>query len=104
MNKSILDTLEELDKAATPGPWCCNIYSGEFYLTIPTPSFTNELPTDKDLELIETVRNALPALLAVARAAGKLVNRYDGALPSFYLSVEGEEELSEALAALEKTK
>ena len=78
MSKSILDQLDELDKAATPGPWPCwadpDIAS---QISIAAIRFANDPPVGllrpvvmpSDAELIALMRNNIRALIDVARAA-----------------------------------
>ena len=71
----MLDELERLERAATPGPWVDvdphnirhaepNIYAGD-------QEIADVFSSTADSALVCAARNALPALLRVARAAQK---------------------------------
>ena len=69
---SVLDDLERLDKAATPGEWKYgNVFKDKCYangeLVFQERDGWNAKQADRDL--ISASRNALPALLRLARAA-----------------------------------
>ena len=67
-----LDDLEKLEAAATPRPW---VYSPQLDTVLVGYS-----PQDKpDDELTVAARNAIPDLLAIARAAEAHVDAYDAA-------------------------
>jgi hypothetical protein len=73
-----IDELERLERAATPGPWGV-VTDGKFgkELQVQPPSGVTyicecgwDFPDNRaDAEFIAAARNALPALLRVARAA-----------------------------------
>jgi hypothetical protein len=109
---SKLDKLEALEKAATNRDW--RIQPG-----IVEPSFDKSLWAEsgnlladllrpKDAELIAEMRNALPALLAVARAAKQLirglelVQQLEGQVTE--KAWEKELKLQQALTALEESE
>lgn len=102
----MLDELERMEKAATPGPWYSN-------RTEPAPyEICSGNPRTPDLlaavvpeygmnaDLIVAARNALPALLAVARAAQALLGQVPSTIDDPELD-EAREALEAALAALE---
>ena len=106
-----IERLKELDAAATPGPWTLNLGDdGQYVETHDRPRGMDPRlwdgivvvvsgPTDEadpDGELIAAMRNALPALLAVAEAAANLFT-------AKYLSV-AMSELDDALAALDEVQ
>lgn len=69
-----LDTLRALEAAATPGPWTLGtrnehgiVLSPEHGLVVSSP-WTATGRADNDAALIAAARNALPALLTIARA------------------------------------
>lgn len=70
---TLLDTLEALEKAATPGPWDAE---GVYIWCTPTDGGSRyDLMKSFDpdtLRLAAAARNALPALLRVARALSAL--------------------------------
>ena len=73
---SVLDDLERLDKAATPGEWKYgNVFKDKCYangeLVFQERDGWNAKQDDRDL--IAASRNALPALLRLARAAEQSV-------------------------------
>ena len=61
----VLDELERLSKAATPGPWYCDFDANGFYVIFKS----NKTPNITDAELIEAMRNNIDNLITVARAA-----------------------------------
>ena len=74
----MLDRLDALEKAATPGPWTIQ---SDGYATCPVGSIAvdysisyPEEGTAEDLDFLVAARNALPALIAVARAADEWVD------------------------------
>lgn len=66
-----LDALEELERAATPGPWEAerDVYDGDVWYVEPDgqPVLIARRPSDTDGALIAAARNALPDLIAAAR-------------------------------------
>lgn len=84
-----LDEIERLEAQATPGPWQASTSEGDVFVNgADMSSFVCHLGTEApdgmaDAAFIAAARNALPALLRVARAALDLVEaeiRYDVAI------------------------
>lgn len=96
-----LTELERLEKAATPGPW----HAGRRHMRrcpeavrgmgdcLPGNVFATFMDQD-DCSMVEAARNALPALLRIARAA----RAYWGSTDED--RVEEQDELDEALKAV----
>lgn len=117
----MLERLEQLEKAATPGPWVrggrglhseqlvasfnkdgslSSRHSGD-HLPVFWDSTGRKKRYSEDCDLIAAARNALPALLAVARAAEgifELFGRYieDGDDPRWVALCEALAQLKEA--------
>jgi hypothetical protein len=74
MTKSILDQLDEAEKAATPGPWVSDVQSVTVSYNLPSPYQHNVAfgSTPKHAELIALMRNNIRALIDVAKAAEAL--------------------------------
>lgn len=74
--RKLIERLETLEKAATPGPWGINKYGGigtgkHFIfggIVIGASGFDEEAVSNA-LEFVAASRNSLPSLLAVAKAA-----------------------------------
>lgn len=104
-----LDRLEALCGAATPGPWEALDVDGNERAVVPWVGFVRpdgdiELIADceqergcQDAEFIAASRAALPALIAVARAAERVAE-----LPSAVVNSGSHDDLRAALAALEQ--
>ena len=123
MNTATLaDRLETLDKAATPGPWkqCCPSGLGcggrfvwrdhECMRSVDTHSrggLPNDPPVDDfdrhDAAPIESVRNALPTIVAALRwnerARALLEHIGSGGNPRFFAEAGAHDELDALLAA-----
>ncbi len=70
-----IEKIEALERAATAGIWCADadaVVVGEDYTV-------SENSRVADSELIAAARNALPALLAVAKAAKAYVDQWPNA-------------------------
>ena len=100
----LLTRLEELEKAATPEPWGHRqTVEGDFCLVIKD---NEENPVNvktmfmRDAELIAEFRNALPALLRVARLGERLVEASKSMDAGMFVP-ELVIEFSEALSDLE---
>jgi hypothetical protein len=101
-----IDELQRLHEAATKGPWRANgdFVDGDFvdgddsaYIGVA------ECYRPSNAELIAAMRNALPALLRVARAAKAAMAKAEKAAESFYYVTGDEaEELLAALGELER--
>lgn len=102
----MLDELERLDQAATPGPWAANRGShgvmvlSPLNIIVATCSWGTDEANTANSALICAARNALPALLRVARAAQTLLDQVPSAIDDPELD-EAREALETALAALE---
>ena len=121
-----IEELDALHKAATPGPlelineeFFCTIKVGEAYISAPyqPPFGRGECPQWRaDGAIIPAARNALPKLLAVAKAAKALreidnkaakdllnPDLNEGELDAIFAKiVEAEEALDAAIAEMEK--
>jgi hypothetical protein len=69
---NLLDTLEALERAATPGPWAEVAESGDWWVEgaegIGVCESNEAWNHQGDVNLMVAARNALPALLRLARA------------------------------------
>jgi hypothetical protein len=107
-----IDELQRLHEAATQGPWeamdqgthrfnCYEVFSGGTSVCNVTCCESGQ--DERDCELIATMRNALPALLRVARAAkdiaGNVPLDIDPRIKWLEVQV-GREEWAELLAAV----
>lgn len=81
----ILDELQRLDAEATKGPWTAE-FTGPRGMDVPCllipkhDGFITGFQREADTDWIETARNALPALVEVARAARGAEDALDAAL------------------------
>jgi hypothetical protein len=99
----MLDELERLHKAATPGPmqveWDDDAPGGGSWIVIPTRSNRQHplawtgagIAGRADADAVNAAMNTLPALLRVARAADAMLDLWDS---------RGSEEMRELQAAL----
>lgn len=91
----MLDELERLERDATPGPHRVSLKLGGCEVVDGQGEWLAEFERAEDAEHYAAARNALPALLRVARAARRMTGR----------TVPDEadwDELEAALAALDK--
>lgn len=94
----ILDRLQELEQAATPGPWKTARNEGSGFLDLRTDLWRPcRLPND-DTQLIAALRNAAPALIRVARAAAVLKEEIENGENLVF----GYGEVSDALQAIKE--
>lgn len=102
----MLDELERLHQAATPGPWYSNRADPAPYEICSGNPRTPDLliaaapEYGVNADLIVAAVNALPALLAAARAAQALLDQVSSTIDDPELD-EAREALEAALAALE---
>jgi hypothetical protein len=84
----ILERLEELEKKATTAPWLPSIDSLDAGWAAICPYHpTDDKKAINDAQFVAALRNAAPALLAVARAANDLV-KSEWCDPSFQRHLE----------------
>lgn len=74
MTKSILDQLDEAEKAATPGPWP-SYWDEDIASQIRVNGLIRPIIPQSDAELIALMRNNIRILIDVARAAENYVKR-----------------------------
>jgi hypothetical protein len=103
-----IDQLEKLEKAATPGPWTIGrgvVINGAEYGGLNISRTATMGDKGDDLELIAAARNALPALLAVAKAAAVIAENTGGSDVAYVDdNVVSDDELASLRAALAQLK
>lgn len=73
---NLLDTLEALERQATPGPWAIHTDLRKWVMN-DDPRAEWGINRDNDAAFVVAARNAFPALLRMARAADRLLSLDD---------------------------